>query len=138
MTPAYAGGMTSLYRRWLAFQPTKVQAFWIVAAAVAVTLISGFGFAGWVSADKAAWMARQAADNARLELAVKVCVDEFVHDSGAKERLAKLNSAEFYRRSDIVATAGYATMPGEKAADTAVASQCAAALDGVALPAGKS
>ena len=98
--------MTSVYARWLVFQPTKMQTFWVVAVAVVVTLILGFGFAGWVSADKAAFMARQAAENARLELAVKVCVDEFVHDDGAKQRMAKLKSAEFYRRSDIIATAG--------------------------------
>jgi hypothetical protein len=128
----------SLFQQWLAFQPTKVQTFWILAAGVAATIITGFGFAGWVSADKAAWMAREAADSARLELAVKVCVDEFVHDAGAKERLAKLRSMAFYRRSNVVATAGYATMPGEKEADTAVAAQCAAALDGASLPAGKS
>ena len=51
-------------------------------------------------------------------------------------RLAKLKSAEFYRRGDVIATGGFATMPDRKEADDAVAAQCAAALEDVKLPAG--
>ena len=130
--------ISALCNDWQQFRPTKVQALWAVVGAVAATLIGGFGFAGWMSAAKAEQLAAEAAQTARTELAVKVCVDEFMHAADAKGRLAKLRSTEFFRRSDLVATAGYATMPGDKEPDSTVASRCAAALDEVSTPAGKS
>jgi hypothetical protein len=122
--------LLEMQRRWEAFQLNKTQVAWLCAGAVAATLIAGFGFAGWVSAGRAKSMATEAADNARRELAVAVCVDEFRHVRDASARLAKLKSTEFYQRSDLIATGGFATMPDRKEADDAVASRCAAALIG--------
>jgi hypothetical protein len=130
--------ISALYNDWQEFRPTKTQAFWAIVAAVAATLIGGFGFAGWMSAAKAERLASEAAQDARLELAVKVCVDDFMHAADVKNRLAKLKSTEFFRRSDVVATGGYATMPGEKEADSTVAARCAAALDEVPVAGAKS
>ena len=134
--------MTRLFSRiqsrWEEFQPTKTQAVWACALAIGATLVTGFGFAGWVSGARAEQMAKDAADNARVKLAVAVCVDDFLHASNVKERLAKLRSADFYTRGDIVATGGYATMPGEKEADQVVASRCAAALEQLPAPGTKS
>lgn len=124
-----------IQRRWEHFQLNKAQVFWVCAGAVVATLIAGFGFAGWVSAGHARSMAAEAADSARRELAVAVCVDEFMHERDAAARLAKLKSTEFYRRSDLIATGGFATMPDRKEADDAVAARCAAALDEAKLPA---
>jgi len=126
---------TQIRQRWDNFHLNKAQAFWLCVATVAATLIAGFGFAGWVSGGTAKSMAAEAAQNARRDLAVAVCVDEFVHEHDAAARLAKLKSTDFYRRSDLVATGGFATMPDRQEADTAVAYQCAAALDEATLPA---
>jgi hypothetical protein len=125
-----------LQQRWEDFQLNKTQVFWVCGIAVAATLIGGFGIAGWVTAGRAEAMSAQAAQDARRELAVAVCVEDFTHERDAAARLAKLKSAEFYRRGDVIATGGFATMPDRKEADDAVAAQCAAALEDVKLPAG--
>ena len=121
--------LTEMQQRWLAWQPTKTQAFWTCAIAVVATLIGGFGIAGWVTAGKAEQMISEAADNARRDLAVAVCVEDFMQSAGAAERLAKLKTMHFYERGEIVATGGFATMPDQKEPDSYVASRCAAALD---------
>ena len=126
---------TDIQQRWENFQLNKTQVFWVCAGVMAATLIGGFGFAGCVSGGRAQSMATEAAENARRELAVAVCVDDFVHERDAAARLAKLKSAEFYQRGDLIATGGFATMPDRKEADDAVASRCAAALEEVKLPA---
>jgi hypothetical protein len=116
------------------WQPSKVQAFWACVTVLVATLVVGFGPAGWVSAAAAQKLASESADNARRELAVAVCVDEFMEQRDASARLAKLKSVEFFRRSDLIATGGYATMPDRKEADDAVAARCAATLDEVQAP----
>ena len=133
-----ASPLVELQQRWEEFQPTKTQAFWTCAAGVLATLVGGFGFAGWVTQGTAEQMAKDAAAGARTELAVKVCVEDFLQAANAKERLAKLRSADFYTRGEIVATAGYATMPGEKEADSTVATRCAAALEQIPAKGAKS
>jgi hypothetical protein len=126
--------ISQLQQRWEDLQPTKVQAFWLCAGAVVATLVIGFGVAGWVTGGRAQAMALEAANKARTDLAVAVCVDDFIHAKDAGPRLAKLKSAQFYERGDVIATAGFATMPDRKAADDAVAAQCAAALEEARLP----
>jgi hypothetical protein len=128
---------TQIQQRWEAFQLNKTQVTWVCAGVVAATLIGGFGFAGWVSGGRAQSMAAEAAENARRDRAVAGCVDDVVDERVSAARLAKLKSTEFYQRGDIIATGGFATMPDRKAADDAVASRCAAALEEVKLPGGK-
>jgi hypothetical protein len=129
--------ISQLQQRWEELRVSKVQAFWLCAAGVIATLVIGFGVAGWVTGGRAEAMAQEAANNARMELAVAVCVDDFVHAKDAGARLAKLKSAEFYERGDVIATAGYATMPDRQEADSALAMRCAAALEEARLPGAK-
>ena len=127
--------MANFLQSWKDFHPSKTQVFWVCVATAVATLIGGFGMAGWVTAARAQSMADEAADNARRELAIAVCVDDFMHARDVTARLAKLRSTEFYSRSDIISAGGFATMPDRKVADDGVASGCAAALDEVKLPA---
>jgi hypothetical protein len=117
-----------LQERYHAYRPTKAQALWFGAACAAATLVLGFGAAGWVTAGAANTMAKDAALQTRTELGVSLCVKEFMASSDARERLAKLKDTSWYDRDELVAEAGYATLPDEKAADTAVAMQCAMQL----------
>ena len=126
---------SEIQRKFEDWQPSKVQAFWACATVLVATLVVGFGPAGWVSGAAAQKLASESADNARRELAVAVCVDEFMDQRDASARLAKLKSVEFFRRGDLIATGGYATMPDRKEADDAVAARCAATLDEVQAPA---
>ena len=126
---------SELQRQWEDYQPSKTLAFWIGVAAVIATLIAGFGIAGWVTAGRAQAMVNDAKDEARRELAVAVCVDEFMAERDAAAQLTKLKSVEFFRRSELIATGGFATMPDRKEADEAVAARCAAALEEAKPPA---
>lgn len=113
---------------WQQYQPTKEHAIWIAAAGVVATLVIGFGFGGWVTGGTASKMADQAAAASHNQLAAAVCAEQFMRAADARTRLAKLQALEWWERDDLVAAGGWATMPGEKQADGAVAEMCAARL----------
>lgn len=115
-------------RKWDEFRPTKTQAFWFTAGAVAATLVIGFGFAGWVTGGTAEKMRTEAAETARHELAAAICVDEFMAAKDSKMRLAKLKDTGWYERTDLVSAAGFATMPDREEPNRTVAMMCAAKL----------
>jgi alpha/beta superfamily hydrolase len=118
----------NMIQRWHDYQPTKKQTFWIALGCIIATLVIGFGFGGWVTGGTAQAMATQAAQESRLELAAAVCAEDFMGAADARERLAKLKNVEWYERDDLVAESGWATMPGESDANSAVAAMCATRL----------
>ena len=118
----------NMIQRWHNYQPSKEQTFWIALGCIIATLVIGFGFGGWVTGGTAQEMAAQAAQDSRLELAAAVCAEDFMRAADARERLAKLKKAEWYERDDLVAESGWATMPGESDANSAVAAMCATRL----------
>lgn len=118
----------SLQQRWQELHPSKTQAFWFAALAVAAALGLGFGPGGWVTAGNAEKQVAKAAEDARYELAAAVCVDEFMSAKAAKERLAKLQEMSWYARSDRIAQSGWATMPDREKPNTTVAILCASRL----------
>lgn len=120
--------LDSLQQRWENYHPSKTQAFWFAASAVVVTLIIGFGFAGWVGAGTAQKRIDEAAANARHELAAAVCVEDFMADKEAAKRLGKLKDATWYDRREFLANGGWATMPDRKEANVIVAGMCAEKL----------
>lgn len=115
-------------KSWDELRLTKTQAAGLTAGAVVLTVVLGFGPGGWVSGSKAREMVEAASASARTELAVAVCMEEFMHAENAKARLAKLQAAAWLERSELLAKAGWATMPDQKEPDEAVAVQCAARL----------
>lgn len=117
-----------LRQRWDDYRLTKTQAFWLAAGCVVAMLIIGFGMAGWVTGGTAEKRVAEAATNSRHELATAICVDEFMAAANAAPRLAKLNDASWYDRSEIVAKGGWATMPDRKEANSVVATLCAGKL----------
>jgi hypothetical protein len=118
----------SLQQRWNAYRPSKEQVFWIGIGCIIATLVVGFGLGGWVTGGRAQNMAAEAATSARHELAASVCADEFMRAADARARLEKLKGLQWYERDDLVAAGGWATMPGEKEANSVVAEMCAARL----------
>lgn len=120
--------MRNPYQRWREYQPSKEQVFWIALGAVVATLIVGFGLGGWVTGGTAKERADEAASGAYQQLAATVCKESFLRAANAQERLAKLRSTEWWERDELVAKAGWATMPGEDHARDAVAMQCATQL----------
>jgi hypothetical protein len=117
-----------LRQRWDELRLTKTQAFWLAAGSAAATLALGFGLAGWVTGGTAGKRVAEAATQARQELATAICVDEFMAAANAKARLAKLSEATWYDRGEMIAKAGFATMPDRKEPNSAVATLCAEKL----------
>jgi hypothetical protein len=115
-------------KRWIDYRPSKTQMLWIAVGCILATLIAGFGFGGWVTADTAQKMVSQAAERARHELATAVCVEEFTQGTDAAAQLEKLKSTIWYQRDDLVAAAGWATMPDRKEPNRTVAGMCASRL----------
>lgn len=117
-----------LRQRWSEYRPTKGHLFWIAAVSVVATLIIGFGPGGWVTGGSAHNMADEAAAASRNQLAAAVCAEHFMRAADARARLAKLQALDWWERDDHVAEGGWATMPGDKEADSAVAQMCATRL----------
>jgi hypothetical protein len=118
-----------MMQRWSEYRPTRVQLFWTVLAGIAATLVIGFGPGGWVTGGTAQKMADEAALSARNQLAAAVCAQEFMRAADARTRLAKLGELQWWERDDHIAAGGWATMPGEKESDSAVAQLCATRLE---------
>src|SRR5919106_1252916 len=114
-----------IVQRWNEYQPSKEHTLWIALGGVIATLIVGFGLGGWVTGGTASKMADEAAASAHHQLAAGVCAEEFLRAANARERLAKLKALEWWERDDQVAAGGWATMPGEKEANSVVAEMCA-------------
>ena len=120
--------MGNLLQRWRDYRPSKEHALWIAIGSVVAMLVIGFGPGGWVTGGTAKKMADEAATASRNELAATVCAREFMRAADARTRLAKLQALEWWERDDHVAAGGWATMPGEKKSDGAVAEMCASRL----------
>jgi hypothetical protein len=120
--------MKNLLTRWAEHRPSMEQTFWIALGCVVATLVVGFGLGGWVTGGTAQKMADEAAAASRNQLAAAVCAQEFMRAADARARLAKLQALEWWERDDHVAAGGWATMPGEKESDGAVAEMCASRL----------
>jgi hypothetical protein len=118
----------AIMQRWSEYRPTKEHLLWIVAISVVATLIIGFGPGGWVTGGTARTMADEAAATSRNQLAAAVCAEHFLRAADARARLAKLKALEWWERDDHLADGGWATMPGEKEANGAVAQLCATRL----------
>ena len=118
----------SLGQRWEAFRPSKSLTFWSCAACVAGTMVIGFTWGGWTTDGTAQAMAKEAAAEARQELAAAVCVDRFTIGSDASAQPATLKGlGNSWDRGTFVEKGGWAVMPGPKAAEAAskVARLCA-------------
>ena len=117
-----------IVQRWNEYRPSKEHTLWIALGCVIATVIVGFSVGGWVSGGTARKMADEAAATAHHQLAAGVCAEEFMRAADARARLAKLKGLEWYERDDLVAAGGWATMPGEKEANSVVAEMCASRL----------
>jgi hypothetical protein len=119
---------TSVRQRWNAIQTSKTAVFWIMLAVIALTMVVGFSWGGWVtggSAQKTSTTAAQAAVVARL---APICVAQFNMDPDRETKLAELQGISSYQRSVFVRDQGWATMPGEDTPDNKVADACAKLL----------
>ncbi len=123
-----------LAQRWEEFRPSKTQTFWACVACVVLTLVLGFTWGGWVTGGTAREMVEDATEEARVQLAAAVCVDEFIKTADARTQLAELEELSSYRRGEFLEEAGWGVIPGTGEIDDEVADRCAERLVELELP----
>ena len=103
-------------------------ALWGAIGGAIVLAIVGFAWGGWVTGGSAQQMAEELAQNAVVARLAPICVEQFNQDSEKDQKLKKLKEISSWERDDYVEKQGWATMPGEKDADSKVAGKCAESL----------
>jgi hypothetical protein len=118
----------SLGARWSDYRPTKGLWLWSCVGCIVGTMIVGFGFGGWVTQGSASAMSKQAADQARIQLAAGYCVSRFDAQPDLSTKLAALKSTDSWQRGDYIDKGGWAKLPWIKDEIDGVASLCAQKL----------
>ena len=98
------------------------------AAGAAITLIVGFGWAGWKLESKAIKAASEAANSAVVAVLAPICVDKFQKAADAAVKLTALKATDSWKQDTFVADGGWATFPGSVEPNRNVAEACAKML----------
>ena len=93
------------------------------AGAIALAII-GFSWGGWVTGATAQKMASDTARQEVVAALVPICLEQSRQDPQVTQTLAELEAANTYKRSDMLMTAGWATMPGSSDPNRDVARAC--------------
>ena len=124
----------SLQQRWDGLQPSKTMLVWSCVGSVAVALIAGFTWGGWVTGGTARDMAQDAGEQSRYELASTICAERFMAAADAKAQLTALQAIDSsYRQRQFIDEGGWATMPGQEKGARETSELCAAVLDKLEL-----
>ncbi len=106
------------------FKPAVYGA--VVGAAILGTV--GFSWGGWVTGAKANVMATDQAKEEVLAALVPICVSNAAADPMAVDKIAELKAASSYKRTEVLANTGWATMLGSDKPNNAVSKACALEL----------
>ncbi|MGZ3410034.1 MAG: hypothetical protein ACXWKC_12655 [Xanthobacteraceae bacterium] len=98
------------------------------AAGAAATLIVGFYWGGWVTGGNATEMAKKSANTALVTALAPICVDKFQHSADASTNMTELKKVSSWQQGSFISKGGWATMPGNDTANSAVAEACATML----------
>jgi len=112
-------------KSWSEFRSSKAQWFWSVIGASALTMLVGFTWGGWTTANSARVAQALAVRDARAELAGEICVHNFINADGAKANLAGLRDQSSWAREDFIEAGGWATIAGDEASVVNAADVCA-------------
>jgi len=101
---------------------------WGGALGAIVLLIVIFS-AGWVVTSGSAEMkTKQMVTSAVMNRLAPISVAQFMQDPNKEERLTELRKVDYWKRGEFVQKQGWATMPGEKEADSGLADERARRL----------
>ena len=104
----------SFRKWWRQVRPKKAVVFWSWVASVALTMIIGFAWGGWVTSARAQRMAEDMAEDAVTERLAEICVFQFSQDPGKGAKLAEMREASGSQRRKYVEDQGWSTIPGEE------------------------
>jgi hypothetical protein len=108
--------------------PWCKPAFWGVVVGALGIMILGFAWWGWVLGSTAERMAKERADGAVTAILVPICVERFMGQADAAEKLAEFQKRVSWQQSQLIEKGGWATATGSKDPNTAVARACAQQL----------
>ena len=127
----------SFKQRWNDLQPSKTLLVWSCLGSVAVALVVGFSWGGWVTGGTARSMAETAGEQGRYELASVICVDKFLAAPDAGVQLTAFQGIDSaFRQRQFIEEGGWAMMPDTETTARQSADLCAkvlAALDPAGL-----
>ena len=109
-------------------QPSLKVLVWSCVACIVLTIIIGFTLGGWVTGGTAQNMAEESAEKAVVDRLAAICIVQFKQDPEKDKKLEELKKTDSWERRDYVKKQGWATMPGEKEANSEVAEECAKLL----------
>ena len=108
---------------------TARSVLWGAAAGALALAIVGFSWGGWMTGGAAETLATNRAATAVVVALTPICVDKFRQAGDASANLAEMKKAAYvWEQSKFVEKAGWATMPGSTAPNSAVARACAESL----------
>ena len=115
----------------------KPAAYGAIVGGIIVAIV-GFSWGGWVTGGTARTSASAAADASRTDLAAAICVQNFMADENARERLAELKElARATQQRDYIQAGNWAAMPDRDEVARPTATLCArmlAELQPIELP----
>lgn len=101
---------------------------WGGAVGAIVLLIVIFS-AGWVVTSGSAQIKTKAmVTSAVMNRLAPISIAQFMLDPNKEERLTDLKKLDYWKRGEYVQKQGWATMPGDKEADSGLADECARRL----------
>jgi hypothetical protein len=98
--------------------------FWACLASVALTMLVGFTWGGWMTAGGAQDAAETMAKDAIVQRLAPICVDQFNEDPDNVLKLGEMNELSSYGQSQYVRDQGWATISGEEGPNRKVADAC--------------
>jgi hypothetical protein len=98
------------------------------AVGALLTVIVGFGWAGWTLGGTAKEMADKSANSAVVTALAPICVDKFRRAADASSNLTELKKVSSWQQASYVEKGGWATLPGNDAPNSALAQACATLL----------
>jgi len=102
---------------------------WGAVVGSVLTMIIGFGWAGWVTDGTADQAARQQANAAVTSALTPFCLANAKTDPASAKKLGELRAIDYwYQQQQFVMEAGWASMPGSEEPNREVAEACAAHL----------
>ncbi|OGF77096.1 hypothetical protein A3H65_00780 [Candidatus Giovannonibacteria bacterium RIFCSPLOWO2_02_FULL_45_14] len=104
--------------------------FWGLVSGAIVAMIVGFNWGGWVTGGAAQQMAAEQTKTEVAKVLVPICLEQSRMDPARKKKLEAIEKEQSYGsvRGELMLATGWATMPGSKKADPAIADACMSEL----------
>jgi hypothetical protein len=88
------------------------------AAGAIATLVIGFNWGGWVTGGTAKEMTQKSVSSALVSALSPICVDKFQRSADAAANLIELKKVNSWQQGSFIEKGGWATMPGDDAANS--------------------